>query len=175
MSTKIYTGFRVKHNNPALLQKQLKAMQIKYTEQAKRRVSAFLPSGSLCSPREHEEEMKKKIDYLYNEELMADVVIYFKKDKIIGTYFIHNRETEKWFRKQRWFADYHYQNQTDPDETVSTKEWNQRKRDWDFLNIPANDGFTFQLLNPNDIKPFWIACWRRDNLIEETNESKSVN
>lgn len=161
MSTKIYTGFRVKHNNPALLMKQLKELQVEYLDKAREVVSAALPE-KILGDRDQEASIQKLINEVYNDRLMADVVIYFKEDKIIGQYFIYDRELEKKFISQDWFEDYHYQNQSDPDETVSEEDWDQRRKDWGFLDVPANDGFTFYILNPAEIRPFWISYHRAE-------------
>ena len=159
MSIKIYTGFIVKHNNPALLMKQLKKLQVEYTEFAKSKVAGIMSDETLKDHKKAIEESK----FLYEQIFKASVVIYFFKDKILGTHFINNREFENRFTKLRWLKDYHYQNQTDEPDDVTKKEWNQRKKDWDFLNIPAKDGFIFELLLESDISPYYIKCWKIDN------------
>lgn len=167
MSTKIYTGFLVKHGDPARLMKDLKALQIEYTKRAKSYASAMLPYGNLL---DNEEAHRETIKHEYEEMLMADVVIYFVKDKILGTYFIHDRILEAEFRKQDWFTDWHYQNQADKPEEIKDEEWAEREKDWEFLNVPADDGFLFQLVNPKNIQPIWISLWRRDQKEKETNK-----
>jgi len=158
MSTKIYTGFVVKHNKPYLLMKHLKEFQSYCLNYARKIVSSALPTEFVDN-----EESNKIINKIYQERAMADVVIYFKKNKILGQYFIHDKHLEKKFRSQPWFKEYHYQNQTNPDERVSAKEWKQREKDWNFLHLPANDGFSFYLVNPREIQLFWIICWRNDH------------
>jgi len=157
MSTKIPTGFWVSHGNPARLMKQLKKLQLQHTEWALAEASAYLPAVLDSSEYGKNEAA---LAALYQYRLMADVIIYFFEKKILGTYFIQDHARYEWFRGQRWFRDYHYQTQVDKGSLVSYREWCKREQDWNFLNVPADDGFTFYLVNPVQLSVFWVQSWR---------------
>lgn len=50
--------------------------------------------------------------------------------------------------------DFHYQNQTDPDENITAAEWRDRRRTWDRIlkeyDTPNMAGFTFELCRKED-------------------------
>lgn len=57
---------------------------------------------------------------------------------------------DKEFCEKYGLEDYHYQNQTDRPDSISSKDWNKRKRDWDTVlvtGIPNKDGFVINLLD----------------------------
>jgi hypothetical protein len=66
------------------------------------------------------------------------------RSKLLG--IVYSEQTE-WVT--RWLTsplirEYHYQNHSDPDPSVSAKEWRQRARDWDGAlgyNTPADVGW----------------------------------
>lgn len=53
------------------------------------------------------------------------------------------------------FRDYHYQNQSDRPPNISEKEWGERKHCWKRVfrdvSVPAEAGFTFSLLERDDL------------------------
>jgi hypothetical protein len=159
VSISIESGFRVKHNDPALLQKQLKKLQAKFTLEALKELSACLPQQYPIDKidREYWEGRTKQI---YYDRLVADVCVFFQPHQILGICYIYNRAWEKKFRAQKWYADYHYQNRSDPDPKVSEDEWEQRRLDWEFLYIPGKDGFLFQLVRLEDLTPYDVQMWR---------------
>lgn len=54
------------------------------------------------------------------------------------------------------FREYGYWNNTDPLDDISEEEWNQREQDWDFLGVPSEDGFYYQL---GSTSPSVLGVW----------------
>ncbi|MEE3344693.1 MAG: hypothetical protein VZS44_11405, partial [Bacilli bacterium] len=56
----------------------------------------------------------------------------------------------------KYFEDYHYQNQTDKPDYITDEEWEKRKEDWDKAigsdYIPIRHGLTINLFDIEDIK-----------------------
>lgn len=75
------------------------------------------------------------------------------KNLTLGIYFCENRNMIEHFLNSDIVEDYHYQNSTDPPKTVTTKQWNKRRRDWDVAlddtGIPERNSFTMKLCNYN--------------------------
>lgn len=86
-------------------------------------------------------------------KLMA---MYFGRDEFLDIILSHN-----------FLSDYHYQNQTDKPNNISTEEWNQRYKDWDKAigpdYIPINHGVTLNLFNDT----FGFDFIRKTNLKED--------
>ncbi len=57
-------------------------------------------------------------------------------------------------------CDYHYQNQTDRPNNISSREWNQRSKDWNTLcpKAPSDSGIVIDLLDVEKFlnKVFWV-------------------
>lgn len=72
------------------------------------------------------------------------------------------------------FEDYHYQNQTDKPDDVSTRAWNKREKDWDKAigpdYIPINHGFEYILVDYTDIHFEVIALKRGREALEWAKE-----
>ena len=73
--------------------------------------------------------------------------------------------------------DYHYQNQTDKPEDISTRVWNKRRKDWDEVlgrdYIPANHGFSFRLLSLDDPKIEMDICFGKEHRAKYRKEAKT--
>ena len=72
------------------------------------------------------------------------------KTKTLLMYF-GNCDLRKYITNNKYISDYHYQNQTDRPDYITSKEWNQRRKDWDKAigpdYIPSNHGFAVNLFN----------------------------
>lgn len=71
----------------------------------------------------------------------------------------------------KYFVDYHYQNQTDRPNEISAAEWRRREKDWDIALgedfIPANHGLTFQLFDISDTH-FEFQLLRNRDLLKKS-------
>ena len=78
------------------------------------------------------------------------------KDKLLAMYFGRS-ENEFLISKNKYFSDYHYQNQTDRPEYISEKEWERRIQDWNLAIgpdfIPSHHGFRVNLFDSSNIPP----------------------
>lgn len=98
------------------------------------------------------------------------LAMYFGQSEYIDT--IINNEN---------FEDYHYQNQTDKPDDVSTRAWNKRKRDWDKAigpdYIPINHGFEYTLVDYTDTH-FEVIALKRGrkalNWAKEQTDSRAA-
>ena len=73
------------------------------------------------------------------------------KEVTLGMAFAANQKLLKLTSSLPGWTDYHYQNQTDPPDTVTEQEWVGRKKVWDEVllsrsGIPNREGFTIQVL-----------------------------
>jgi hypothetical protein len=169
MSTKIYNGFKVSHNNASKLLKDLKVLQTQFTYQAlselnSKGIDLNIKSWEYEALLQKNKDIEEKIDFYKKELLYANVIIYFKKNMILGQHFIRNRDMINQFINLPWINDWHYQNQTDRPEKLTGKQWKSREKSWDFLNIPSEDGFSFNLIIPDKIDSFWLKCFNRGEL-----------
>lgn len=79
-----------------------------------------------------------------------EVTIFPLKGMTLGMYFSGVRELQAILLTSKGIKDYHYQNQCDRDEKVSSREWRQRKLNWeevfkDGRDAPSQAGFTMTL------------------------------
>jgi len=171
MSTKIYNGFIFKTNDFNKIHKEIMSFRKKIApivkDKAARVISVMstntidrlcigmdeLPDEKYYSPfYKAEQEIHDRIrdikrtqirDPIFN--FSCDISIHPIKNKILGIIFTEQRDIEKmWFRK-KIVGEYGYWNNVDPLETVSEKDWDQRRIDWDkaleYEDVPAMNGF----------------------------------
>lgn len=104
---------------------------------------------------------KEKSDYLDSVDLSAEIVLFPISNKrtlfmtfsnefsnLFSSFFNKDSEYKDIITKYK-IKDYHYQNQTDRPEDISSKEWNKRERDWEkcLNNIPGADGIPVILMD----------------------------
>ena len=82
--------------------------------------------------------------------------IFPMEDKILVMYF-GNTDIRNFIEEQKYFFDYHYQDQTDKPDKISRRTWKQREKDWDKAigpdYIPAHHGFCVDLYDSTYIMP----------------------
>lgn len=69
-------------------------------------------------------------------------VVFFLQDPILAIFIGDNKNMQSIFANNKSVEYYGYWNNVDPPEDVTDDEWDQRKKDWDFLEGPVcNNGF----------------------------------
>lgn len=71
----------------------------------------------------------------------AEVVYIPLEDKILALYYAENEALQTLWENEELVNSYGYWNNTDPDETCTEEEWEQRRNDWD----EALPGFTLPI------------------------------
>lgn len=83
----------------------------------------------------------------------ASVMIFPLKDRVLAMTFGHTNLIGESFDK--YFEDYHYQNQSDRPDDITAAEWRKRERDWDKVlgndYIPNRHGFAYEFFNTEDV------------------------
>lgn len=81
------------------------------------------------------------------------VLLPISNRKILGVWFTEQSWMETLLTSKPYFQYYGYWNNTDPDDSCTTRQWNQRRRDWDKAwpgySAPAQHGMTFSLVPDN--------------------------
>ncbi len=169
MSTKIYNGFKFNTNNLRVIHKWLMELRKNVQPLAKKsmakeeasRMTRLIDLGYeepyLTTEKQLQKELRELKQSSYRNpsiDFEFSVTIHPLANKILGIYYTEQKEFSNLIQTQSWFVDYHYQNQTDPDETVTKKEWLQRKKDWlkvfptnqKYMNgIPSMNGFVAEI------------------------------
>lgn len=158
MSTKIYDAYLYKgtlHSLVRFLDKLRDNQQEKFVKEA----------AGLCDPEDFNplafaDGLKAMLRRGLNVDAIGDVymanpacsaVVYTARvrgdDRLIVQFFGFDRGLDE-LLPPRLFKDFHYQNQTDHDESAS--EWALRKRVWDRIfrrhTTPAQAGLTFKMI-----------------------------
>jgi hypothetical protein len=94
--------------------------------------------------------------------IKTEIAIFPLKNKIL-TIFYGERDFEKIWTKNKEVSFYGFWDNTDRDEKCSSKEWSQRKKDWQSVlvgdglsGVPAIEGFGFQFTNDNLFTYIWM-------------------
>ena len=61
------------------------------------------------------------------------------------------------------FTDYHYQNQSDSDNTEEEDE--KRRHFWDEYNVPVEDGFSYEFITDRSLREIWIEYNKLKNIV----------
>lgn len=80
------------------------------------------------------------------------------KNKILALIFTERPEYEEAFQSLSFVEDYHYQNQTDRPDSISSTRWNKRRKDWKWIwnATPSQQGLTYEPIPVGwPINPFW--------------------
>lgn len=62
---------------------------------------------------------------------IPEIAFYFFEGKVYGSTFLDSYAIRKTLIEKGYIKDFAYWDNTDPDEEVSKKEWNERQRVWD--------------------------------------------
>ena len=62
---------------------------------------------------------------------IPQIAFYFFEGKVYGSTFLDNYAIRRTLIEKGYIKDFAYWDNTDPDEEVSKKEWNERQRVWD--------------------------------------------
>lgn len=177
MSTKIYNGFKFKDGidlmkvHKLIMSFRVEVKDIVFEEIAKwsaKRVSYLYDKHCLF------EKVKKDNNFVFDVyQELKDRKIKIKKtnqrdpeidftfnisilpmnNKILGIYYGENKRIIDAWNSKSYVVEYHYQNQTDRPNLISTKEWKQRRRDWYKVlpgyGIPSECGFSADISNFN--------------------------
>lgn len=92
----------------------------------------------------------------YNYKCLLQIIPL--KNKILALYF-GNPNIREYIEETDFFSDYHYQDQCDKPDSISDKEWKNRKSDWENAigpdYIPSRHGFSVDLFDTCNILPIF--------------------
>ena len=148
MSTKIYNAYLWNDNieNLLLYLKEYKKQYIsdvvnyliKHREHLEKEIDKTEHKSLYCFLLE---EKNKSIDYSNFYTFIGSFIIYPHLNKIAVQKFTENFSN---IELDNRLTDYHYQNQTDSDNTE--EEDNERRIFWNDYNVPEEDGFCYDLI-----------------------------
>lgn len=165
MSTKIFNGYISKLSIEQLLKKFVPLVakfeemkkELYYKELVKEVTFAIDADPSLDHNNSLYEQHHK------NEKEMNNTIIYqsrndndfscnccvfpMSKGKTLILFYCESSEMTDFWKSLPFISEYHYQNSTDKPEYLSTKDWSQRRRDWDRAvgyDAPRTKGYCFQ-------------------------------
>lgn len=81
-----------------------------------------------------EENYFKTIDTIKRDIPIPEIGFFFFEGKVYGSTFLDNYGIRKILIEKGYIKDFAYWDNTDPDETVSDEEWNERQRVWDIFD-----------------------------------------
>lgn len=151
MSTKIYEGFILgKHwNDGSIISFERWCNQVKtmiekiYNKEYCLNHAKYMVYGEL---NERYNCLKKSMAYNANETIskiherinedvpIPQIAFFFFEGKVYGSTFLDNYGIRKALLYNDYIEDFAYWDNTDPDEDVSEKEWNERERVWDSID-----------------------------------------
>lgn len=155
MSTKIYSGYALPLMDVSKLISFCKEVQNIFIEVRRQELTR------LFTPEDYKKNWSKLQDSVWEEErkrlrhfldFSADAVFFQDRDKILAiTYWEHRQFTEAWSSLPN-VAFYGWWNNTDAEDGVSEKDWEERRLAWErvllsFNGIPAQNGLAFEFLN----------------------------
>ncbi|WCK57505.1 hypothetical protein PP175_25910 (plasmid) [Aneurinibacillus sp. Ricciae_BoGa-3] len=81
----------------------------------------------------HREHRKFKAGETFDLDANFDcrMVVYPMKRKLLAVFLCQHQEYRKAWEALELISDYHYQNQTNRPETITKRQWEKRKQDWD--------------------------------------------
>jgi len=177
VSTKIYNAYRFDGSLESLFQ-VLKNLRQKYRKEVVKRIinakdtlaldhidkiaaSEFYPLSIRCGEHQLYRAKISDLSAPMLEKLLkfaivgrrnsllnisASAVIYPHQNKLYVQFFGVNPP-----KKDKRFKDFHYQDQEDKPDSISTQEWNRREKVWDSIldddAIPAVSGLTYEFHN----------------------------
>lgn len=202
MSTKIFNGFKFKNPDILIIREQLLEFQKEVDALTSEAIHTEI-AGTVCGLHSgkfaiHKDEtlLRKATTILENVMREADdkkertgydhkfeiVVIPLRKDMTLGMFYGEQRSHEKALKRQPWFEDYAYWDNTDWPDGMTKSEWNNRQRDWEDAvgdDAPSNRGFTMSLHRPywyslmfrvdpeivlQEVERHWLKCTMKDLL-----------
>lgn len=111
--------------------------------------SRTIISSAVNTAEERYRKIKKTLRRDPEYDFSFEICIIPIKGKILLLPYTEKKELLNLLERQKYLKPYGYWNNTDPDKSVSQKEWNQREKDWNAalpgIGIPADNGFTVQL------------------------------
>lgn len=181
MSTRIYNGFEFGVGNLETVLSLLKGLKKELHQLASRRYSstvlelavdlvdkvhidgskvtsnAFYRAESEVRDRQKEIRVTGYRDPQVDWDFVVSVfpLRYSKGARVLGIYATEEDEFSKLLKRQSWFIEYGYWNNTDRNDGVSSSAWEKRRRDWDRAmpsGVPADDGFSFDLVSNDRIR-----------------------
>ena len=69
------------------------------------------------------------------------------KNKTLILFYCEEKGMTDFWESLQFISEYHYQNSTDKPDYISTKDWNQRRRDWDKAignDLPSRRAYSFE-------------------------------
>ena len=169
MSTKLYNGIKFKSNNIKEVLDQLisvkeTAKQIAIDSISDKDLSLFIGANNLLDNDAWyiANEIKDAIAsdnynrWKFKPRLKFTVVVYpTNEGDIYGYYFDADKKEYNDLIKP-FYTDFHYQNQTDPPNDVTEKEWDFRREKWDELlkDRFMDTGFTYEIVSGDDLDFF---------------------
>lgn len=87
---------------------------------------------------------------LFDFECEISVLVPKNSDKTLLMLFTEQKDLKELFESYEYIEEYYYWNNSDPLETVTEEEWEQRSKDWDAAlpdsGVPARNGLTLELV-----------------------------
>jgi hypothetical protein len=125
---------------------------------ARHGISQTILSDAMWEAEERNRKIKKTGLRDPEYDFSCELEIIPIPDKILVQVFCENIAVNNLIARQKYLLPYSYWNNTDPDESCTTKEWNQRERDWNKalpgIGIPSQNGFMAQLNYPSPFLGF---------------------
>ncbi len=168
MSTKIYTGFKMEAESFEEAAKKIDSFQKKLAPIVQEKLGKMLlrwatqKIDEACMAGEAIPE--KAFSSVFSEYLDrgaersaakmrnpgmdfgVSMTLFPFEGRVYGMLFAEDRDLESLWKKEPGVLDFAYWNNSDPDETVSEEEWDERARVWEEIfkteSIPARAGFS---------------------------------
>ena len=178
MSIKLYSGIKFTSNKLGTVIKQLNSLK----EDARKNVMKtftkdgkslnfvhllFLYEEAMKDGKEEQLNSNWGFEWLLHKELRKPyndfdfefgVTIFERKNKLYGVYYDQTGLNYKMLFDRGIAVDYHYQNQTDPPEDVSARDWDFREEVWEDIFgdispcwVPSEAGAVYKIIDMNDI------------------------
>jgi hypothetical protein len=173
MSTKIYQGFMMWTTDIVTIKDRVDRVRPKIARLSHGLLDSFLSSARQRGPKTDDPlgpyglwlDIRRKsvdvgirnpcVDTQFDLTFIPVVLDGSQPGRYI-TLGICYTEHEAWF--QEWLRidgvkEYGYWDNTDKPDALSCVEWEERKRRWGQVNIPAMDGFTISVVDPGGPTP----------------------
>lgn len=156
MSTKLYYGIRFKSRNMADILQQLLSIRKETVKLANELLTVdelkmFIVFNNLIGCNVYEiyraliNELNSDMRTLLSPNFNFTISLIPEKNGYVYGYYFAD-DVEEYFKKiEPLVEDYHYQNQCDKPDEISTREWNNRRKKWD--KILGYDSFTQRAFN----------------------------
>lgn len=149
MSMKVYTGWKIDTGDMQEVYRLIREIRPWARTYTEKMMDDFIALHDYNAWQERAAKVRHTSQRDPEVDTQFQLCVYPRPGFIFGSVFCEMNSPfyEKW-RELPGVKDFSYWNNTDRDEDVSEEEWDERKRWWDEIRMPAMDGFVIDITDP---------------------------